>query len=70
MKKPDLLPFVLIVKHTSPMESDLELPYVQNHSTFAIAEYRTFESFVCKLGIAAAWAVYDLQSCKRNTILR
>jgi len=48
MKKPDLS-FILIVKHTSPMESDLELPYTQNHSTFAVAEYRTFESFVCKL---------------------
>ena len=66
MKKPDLLSFVLIVKRTSPMESDLELPYMQNHSTFIVAEYRTFESFVCKLGIEALWAVYDLQSCKRD----
>ena len=54
------LSFFLIVKDSSPTKSTLELFYSQNHSIFAIAESRFFEPFVCKLGIAAALAIYDL----------
>ena len=52
--------FVLIY---SPLESALELLYMQNYTIFAIAESRVFGLFVCKLGIATVLAIYNLQSC-------
>lgn len=39
-----------------------------HHSVFAIAESTVVEPFVCKMGIA--FAIYDLWSCKHNTIWR
>jgi len=48
-----------MVKHSLPIKAALELPYIQNHITFAKAESRLFESFVCKLETAAALPPYN-----------
>jgi len=48
-----------MVKHSLPIKAALELPYIQNHITFAIAESMLFESFVCKLETAAALPPYN-----------
>ena len=56
----------LILKHSSPMESALELIYVQNHTIFTVAESTVFNAFVCQLRIAAVLAVCDLQCCKHD----